>query len=187
MQFRANQIAEKQQQSRDSISGKFVSNRKNLTQWRGVYSLQSTINHRIFPSFLLSNAVINTVTVQTTPSRLFSLTLMFDRSKSESLRDVSVTRISDILSYDFPQTVYVARWKSFFDLICCLPFCFCFITCTALEEALHLAHNMRYVSFASINSWEVACLMWKILIPVGGHFHINLYGTCRFSGYHFSA
>ena len=21
----------------------------------------------------------------------------------------------------------------------------------------------------------------------GGHFHINLYGTCRFSGYHFSA
>ena len=21
----------------------------------------------------------------------------------------------------------------------------------------------------------------------GGHFHVNLYGTCRFSGYHFSA
>ena len=25
------------------------------------------------------------------------------------------------------------------------------------------------------------------IITRGGHFHINLYGTCRFSGYHFSA
>ena len=24
-------------------------------------------------------------------------------------------------------------------------------------------------------------------IPGGGHFHINLYWTCRLSGYHFSA
>ena len=31
---------------------------------------------------------------------------MFDRSKLESLRDVSVTRISDAFSYGFPQTVY---------------------------------------------------------------------------------
>ena len=30
---------------------------------------------------------------------------MFDRSKLESLRDVSVTRIGDTLSYGFPQTV----------------------------------------------------------------------------------
>ena len=37
-------------------------------------------------------------------SRLFSLKLMFDRSKLESLRDVSVTRIGDTLSYDFIQT-----------------------------------------------------------------------------------
>ena len=29
---------------------------------------------------------------------------MFDRSKLESLRDVSVTRIGDTLSYGFPQT-----------------------------------------------------------------------------------
>ena len=31
---------------------------------------------------------------------------MFDRSKLESLRDVSVTRIGDTLSYGFPQTVF---------------------------------------------------------------------------------
>ena len=30
---------------------------------------------------------------------------MFDRSKLESLHDVSVTRIGDTLSYGFPQTV----------------------------------------------------------------------------------
>ena len=30
---------------------------------------------------------------------------MFDRSKFESLRDINVTRMSDSLSYDFPQTV----------------------------------------------------------------------------------
>ena len=30
---------------------------------------------------------------------------MFDRSKLESLRDVSVTRIGDTFSYGFPQTV----------------------------------------------------------------------------------
>ena len=29
--------------------------------------------------------------------------------------------------------------------------------------------------------------MDKIPPGVGGHFRINLYGTCRFSGYHFSA
>ena len=29
---------------------------------------------------------------------------MFDRSKLESLRDVSVTRIGDTISYGFPQT-----------------------------------------------------------------------------------
>ena len=31
---------------------------------------------------------------------------MFDCSKSESLRDVSVTKIGDALSYGFPQTDY---------------------------------------------------------------------------------
>ena len=39
------------------------------------------------------------------PSCLFSLRLMFDCSKLESLRDVNVTRISDTLSYSFTQTV----------------------------------------------------------------------------------
>ena len=35
---------------------------------------------------------------------LFSLRLVFDRSKLEPLRDVSITRIGDTLSYGFPQT-----------------------------------------------------------------------------------
>ena len=39
-----------------------------------------------------------------TPSGLFSLRLTFELSKSESLRDVSVTRIGDTFSYGFPQT-----------------------------------------------------------------------------------
>ena len=38
-----------------------------------------------------------------TPSRLFSLRLMFEHSKLKSLRDVSVTRNSDTLSQGFPQ------------------------------------------------------------------------------------
>ena len=42
---------------------------------------------------------------RSTPFGLFSLKLMFERSKSESLRDVSVTRIGDTLSYGFPHTV----------------------------------------------------------------------------------
>ena len=33
---------------------------------------------------------------------------MFERSKLESLRDVSVTRIGDTLSYGFPQTAFAA-------------------------------------------------------------------------------
>ena len=40
------------------------------------------------------------------PSRLFSLRLMFEHSKLESLRDVNVTRNSDTLSQGFPQTVF---------------------------------------------------------------------------------
>ena len=38
-------------------------------------------------------------------SGLFSLKLIFDRSKLESLCDISITRIGDTLSYGFPQTV----------------------------------------------------------------------------------
>ena len=37
-------------------------------------------------------------------SGLFSWRLMFECSKSESLRDESVTRISDSVSYGFPKT-----------------------------------------------------------------------------------
>ena len=43
------------------------------------------------------------------PSSLFSLKLMFDRSKVESLCDVSVTIISDTLSYGVPQTEKAKR------------------------------------------------------------------------------
>ena len=43
------------------------------------------------------------------PSGLFSLRLTFERSKSESLRDVTVTRIGYALSYGFPQTEYGKR------------------------------------------------------------------------------
>ena len=47
---------------------------------------------------------------RSTPSRLFSLRLMFDRWKLGSLRDASVTRIGDTLSYSFPQTAcFVSR------------------------------------------------------------------------------
>ena len=46
------------------------------------------------------------------------------------------------------------------------------------------------VFFNLIGAWrsDGACFGQAIVFlnPVG-HFHINLYGTCRFSGYHFSA
>ena len=45
------------------------------------------------------------------PSRLFSLRLMFERLKLESLRDVSVNRIGATLSYGFPQTVLIERYS----------------------------------------------------------------------------
>ena len=49
-------------------------------------------------------SVIETVRVRINVIRLFSLRLMFDRSKLESLRDVSVTSIGDTLSHGFPKT-----------------------------------------------------------------------------------
>ena len=56
------------------------------------YSLPKTIE------FLLCS-------FESMPSGLFSLKLMFDRSKSESVCDASITRIGDTLSYGFAQTV----------------------------------------------------------------------------------
>ena len=41
-----------------------------------------------------------------TPSGLFSLRLTFELSKSEGMRDVSVTRIGDTFPRGFPQTVF---------------------------------------------------------------------------------
>ena len=63
------------------------------------YSLPKTVEF----SFVLSNAVVETVRVEINaiPFIFFEV----DHSKLESLRDVSVTRIGDTLSYGFPQTV----------------------------------------------------------------------------------
>ena len=63
------------------------------------FSLPKTIEF-----FLHSVERSSRLEFESTPSRLFSLRLMFDRSKLESLRDVSVTRIGDAFSYGFPQT-----------------------------------------------------------------------------------
>ena len=47
--------------------------------------------------------------VQHVKCLLFSLKLMFERLKIESLRDVGITRIGDTLSYGFPQTEWSVR------------------------------------------------------------------------------
>ena len=64
---------------------------------------QSAENHRMFPSFLRTQQS-KPLEFESTPSHLISLRRMSDRLKLESLRDVSVTRIGDTLSYGFPQT-----------------------------------------------------------------------------------
>ena len=61
---------------------------------------QSAENRSIFPSFFRTQ-LSRPLEFRSTPSRLFSLRLIFHRSKLESLRDVSVTRIGDTLSYGF--------------------------------------------------------------------------------------
>ena len=44
-----------------------------------------------------------------------------------------------------------------------------------------ISHNSESIR----SPFKIACYL---LVPGGcGHFHINLYGTCRSSGYHFSA
>ena len=57
---------------------------------------QAAKNHRIFPSFFRTLLSIS-LEFGLTPSCLFSLRLAFERSKSESLRDGSVTRVGDTL------------------------------------------------------------------------------------------
>ena len=65
--------------------------------------MQSAEYRRMFPSFFRTQQ-LRPLELRSTPSHLFSLRLMFDHLKLESLRDVSVTRISDTLSDGFPQT-----------------------------------------------------------------------------------
>ena len=64
---------------------------------------QSAENCRFF-SFVFRTQYSRPLEFGSMPSRLFSLRLMLERSKLESLRDVSVTRIGDTLSHGFPQT-----------------------------------------------------------------------------------
>ena len=64
---------------------------------------QSAEDHRIFPSFFRAQWP-RPLELRSTPSGLFSLRLMFERSKSESLRYVIVTRAGDTLSRRFLQT-----------------------------------------------------------------------------------
>ena len=63
-------------------------------------------NRRFFLSFFRTQ-YSRPLEFGSTPSGLFSLRLMFKRSKLESKGDVSVTRIGDTLSHGFPQTVQV--------------------------------------------------------------------------------
>ena len=75
--------------------------------------VQSAENCRALLAFF-SNAIVETFRVRINAiqlasnlvSSLFSLKLTFDRSKLESLCDVSVTRIGDTISFGFWQTVY---------------------------------------------------------------------------------
>ena len=71
--------------------------------------IQSAENHRIFPSFFRTQSSRSSE-FRSTPFGLFPLRLMFERSKSESLRDESVTRIGNTLSYGFPQSALVINW-----------------------------------------------------------------------------
>ena len=73
--------------------------------------IQSAKNRRFFPSFLRMQH-LRPLEFGSMPSHLFSLRLIFKRSTLESLRDVSVTRIGDTLSYGFPQTVINACFDS---------------------------------------------------------------------------
>ena len=58
----------------------------------------SAENHRIFPSFLPSDAVVETVRVQINTILFIFYEDIFEHSKLESLCDVIVTRIGDTLS-----------------------------------------------------------------------------------------
>ena len=67
---------------------------------------QSAENHRI-PSFLLSDAIVETVRVQINTILFIFYKDIFEHSKLESLCDISVTRIGDTLSWGFVIPLYV--------------------------------------------------------------------------------
>ena len=71
----------------------------------GRSSIQSAENHRIFPS-LFRTQQSRPLEFESTPFGLISLRLMFDRSKLESLRDASVTRIDDTFPTVFRRLYY---------------------------------------------------------------------------------
>ena len=68
--------------------------------------IESSENHDIFPSFfrVLWSRPLG---LRAMRSRLFSLKLIFEHSKSESLCYVIITRIGETLPCGFPQTASV--------------------------------------------------------------------------------
>ena len=72
--------------------------------WEPLHAyIQSTENHRIFSS-MFRTQWSRLLEFRSTPSSLFYFKLIFECPKSESLYDISVTRIDGTLSYCFPQT-----------------------------------------------------------------------------------
>ena len=63
-----------------------------------------------------------------------------------------------------------------FDFSACLDFSVCF---EFSAMSIKLSELILCIVFAT----KAPDLPWR----PWGHFHINLYGMCRFSGYHFSA
>ena len=68
-------------------------------------TIQSAENHRMFLLVFRMQQSIS-LEFELTPSSLFSLRLTFELSKSESLRDVSVTRIGDTFPAVFRRLYY---------------------------------------------------------------------------------
>ena len=69
-------------------------------------------------SFVLWNVVVDIVRVRINTIRFIFFEAdvrTFERSKSESLRDVSVTRIGNTFSYSFPQTEQKERLTICFE------------------------------------------------------------------------
>ena len=89
-------------------------------------SLPKTTDVFLRPFECISRDRSRSLEFGSTPSRLFSLRVVFERSKLESIHDISVTRIGDTLSYGFAQTDCIVNAKSTklqFSLVRYIDFC----------------------------------------------------------------